>query len=146
MSCVFTLLWRKRLYFLLGVGMLLLNLQSVRATHLMGGDLTYQCLGGNTYQFTLTLYRDCKGIPLSTSNQRMVMFSNSCGVQETNVSLTFQSFQEITPICPAQQANSACNGGPVPGVEEYIFTGTVTLPQQCTDWTFYYVRCCRNGA
>ncbi|MEL6651056.1 MAG: hypothetical protein AAFQ87_09675, partial [Bacteroidota bacterium] len=146
MSCVFSLLWRKRLFFLLGAGMLLLNLQSVRATHLMGGDLTYQCLGGNTYQFTLTLYRDCKGIPLSTSNQRMVMFSNSCGVQEQNVSLSFQSFQEITPICPAQQANSACNGGPIPGVEEYIFTGTVTLPQQCTDWTFYYVRCCRNGA
>ncbi|MEL7532527.1 MAG: SprB repeat-containing protein, partial [Bacteroidota bacterium] len=146
MSSVFTFLLRKRLFFLLGVGCILLNLQSVKATHLMGGDLTYQCVGGNTFQFTLTLYRDCRGIPLSTNNQRIVMFSNSCGIQESNINLNFQSFQEITPICPAQQANSACNGGPVPGVEEYIFTATVTLPQQCTDWTFYYVRCCRNGA
>lgn len=146
MSSVFTYLLRKRLFFLLGVGCFLLNFQTAKATHLMGGDLTYQCVGPNSYQFTLTLYRDCKGIPLSTSNQRIVMFSNSCGVQETNLNLTFQSFQEITPICPAQQANSACNGGPVPGVEEYIFTTTITLSQACDDWTFYYVRCCRNGA
>ncbi len=145
MLSFFTFCLRKKLC-LLGIVFVLLGMNSAKATHLMGGDLTYACLGGNTYQFTLTLYRDCRGIDLSTTNQRIVMFSNSCGIQETNIDLTFQSFQEITPICPAQQGNSACNGGPVPGVEEYVFTATVTLPQQCNDWTFYYVRCCRNGA
>jgi hypothetical protein len=38
------------------------------ASHYLGGDLTYQCLGpglGNTtrYRPRFTLYRDCKGIP-----------------------------------------------------------------------------------
>ena len=32
------------------------------ASHMMGMDLTYVCLGGNNYEFTINLYRDCSGI------------------------------------------------------------------------------------
>src|SRR5688572_20804337 len=36
-----------------------LSHQDVQATHIVGGDLTYQCLGGNRYRITLTVRRDC---------------------------------------------------------------------------------------
>ena len=36
--------------------------QQARGSHSMGADLTYTCLGGNTYQVTITFYRDCIGI------------------------------------------------------------------------------------
>ncbi|MEO0470074.1 MAG: PKD domain-containing protein [Bacteroidota bacterium] len=146
MMPVITRLRRICLYVLLGAAFCFVLPQKGQATHLMGGDLTYRCVSGDTYEFTLTLYRDCAGIPLSTANQRITLFSNSCGIQEFNVDLTFLTFGEISPICPAQQPNSTCNGGTVAGVEEYIFQATYTLPQQCNDWTAYYVRCCRNGA
>ena len=31
------------------------------ASHLVGGTMTYECLGGDNYEITLTLYRDCNG-------------------------------------------------------------------------------------
>ncbi|MCC7027825.1 MAG: hypothetical protein IT265_12760, partial [Saprospiraceae bacterium] len=30
-----------------------------RATHIVGGDMAYRCLGNNDYEITLTLRRDC---------------------------------------------------------------------------------------
>src|SRR5687767_9460283 len=32
---------------------------NVQATHIVGGDLTYQCLGNNQYRIRLTVRRDC---------------------------------------------------------------------------------------
>ncbi|HRG53937.1 MAG TPA: hypothetical protein PLL00_13980, partial [Bacteroidia bacterium] len=31
------------------------------ATHLMGGEITWQCQGNGSYIFTVKLYRDCNG-------------------------------------------------------------------------------------
>jgi len=31
----------------------------VQARHIIGGVMTYTCLGGGDYEFILTLYRDC---------------------------------------------------------------------------------------
>ena len=48
------------------------------ATHLAGSDITYTCLGGNTYRIDLTFYRDCAGTPapggviLNRSEERRV--------------------------------------------------------------------------
>ena len=34
------------------------------ATHIVGGEITYRCLGNNQYEITLTVYRDCyNGVP-----------------------------------------------------------------------------------
>ncbi|MFN0213407.1 MAG: gliding motility-associated C-terminal domain-containing protein [Saprospiraceae bacterium] len=34
------------------------------ATHIVGGEITYRCVGNNFYEITLTVYRDCyNGIP-----------------------------------------------------------------------------------
>ena len=37
------------------------SVRDAKASHAMGMDLTYVCLGGNTYEFTLNFYRDCAG-------------------------------------------------------------------------------------
>ena len=33
----------------------------IRSSHAVSGDLTYKCLGGLQYEFTLKIYRDCGG-------------------------------------------------------------------------------------
>ncbi|MDO7600997.1 MAG: hypothetical protein MUQ73_00355, partial [Schleiferiaceae bacterium] len=38
---------------------LLLTGQTMDAAHLVGGEITYTCLGSNSYQITLRIYRDC---------------------------------------------------------------------------------------
>ncbi|MEY4926619.1 MAG: hypothetical protein RI894_1055, partial [Bacteroidota bacterium] len=51
----------------------------VAATHGVGADLHYVCLGGNTYQFELSFYRDCAGIQPSTPTLNV----SGCGATGT---------------------------------------------------------------
>lgn len=116
----------------------------VKASHSMGSDLTYECVGPNQYKVRLSFYRDCIGIAAPTSVVIPVT-SATCGI---NLSVTCNPIagtgQEITPICPS--ATSTCNGGVFTGIQEWVYEGVITLPAQCTDWIFSYRLCCRNAA
>lgn len=115
------------------------------ASHAMGADLTYTCLGGNQYTFTLSFYRDCSGITPSIS-QFISATSASCG-QTTSFTLNQLSGYpiEVSPLCAAQLPSSTCSGGTLPGVQQYVYEGTFTLPANCNDWIFSYSECCRNS-
>lgn len=113
-----------------------------QASHLMGGEINYKCLGGNDYVLTLVLYRDCSGITMGTT-ETITTSSASCGLSSV-YTLDLTHTQEVTPSCPGQQ--STCNGGTYPGMELYVYQDTVTLGGACDDWTFEWSSCCRNGA
>lgn len=117
---------------------------NAHASHTMGADLTYECLGGNQYKVTLSFYRDCIGVAAPAS-PLVTVSSASCG----------QSFgvicyprtgtgQEVTPACSSSV--TTCNGGSFTGIQEWVYDGIVNLPMACTDWTFSYSICCRNAA
>jgi len=111
------------------------------ASHSMGVDLTYMCLGNNVYVFTLSFYRDCSGVNAPV-NAIINISSASCG---QNLSLTMAQPNlpvEISALCPS--ALSTCQGGTEPGTEQYIYTDTITLPADCPDWIFSWTHCCRN--
>ena len=113
------------------------------ATHSMGADLTYRCVGANTYEITLSFYRDCVGI--AADDSAYIDASSSCqGLYYVYLLRVPGTGQEITPICPS--ALSTCNGGTFTGIQEYVFKRTVILPGVCSDWTFSYNQCCRNNA
>jgi gliding motility-associated-like protein len=115
-----------------------------KATHISGADLSYRWVSGNTFEINLTLFRDCSGI--AAPNSVTVNYkSASCG-QNSNVSLNKVSGtgNEITESCST--ATTTCNGGTNPGIQKYEYTGTITLPAQCSDWIFSYSVCCRNCA
>lgn len=114
------------------------------ASHNMGGDITYTCLGGNQYRFSLSYYRDCSGISAPTSIT-FTINSASCG-QNLSLTGTQVSATEATPVCPAQLSQTTCNGGTLQGVEVYIYEGVITLPVACNDWIVSYSDCCRNAA
>lgn len=114
------------------------------ATHIGGADLSYKWISGNTFELTLTLYRDCSGI--AAPNSVSVNYKSvSCGYN-LNVILNrvAGTGMEITKPCNASVTN--CNGGATPGIQKYEYTGNVTLPGQCSDWVFGYSICCRNCA
>ncbi len=127
------------------LGWMLMASGSAFATHAMGSDLTYRCLGGNTYEITLTIYRDCVGSALTTM-QNISISSGSCGVAPFVIQAPRVSLVELSPLCPLQQPLSTCNGGPLPGIEEHIYRTTYTFPQACTDWKLSWQLCCRNYA
>ncbi|MGE0637046.1 MAG: PKD domain-containing protein [Bacteroidia bacterium] len=121
-----------------------LSAGSVSASHSQGADLTYECLGGNQYRVTLSFYRDCAGV--AAPNAAIITVSSaSCGQNFTiNLNPLPGTGQEVSPIC--QTATTECSGGVLPGVQEYIYTNTVMLPANCSDWVFSYDLCCRNTA
>jgi hypothetical protein len=135
------LLQKSLLPFLL-LGCLLLASNSAKATHSMGLDLTYQCIGSNQYQINLTFYRDCNGITAPTIPS--VNWTAACG--SGTAQLQQISMQEITPACPGIVGTACNNGGGVYGIEEYKYQGVLTLPAGCTDITLSFQQCCRNNA
>lgn len=126
--------------------LLLTTYFNANASHAVGADLYYECLGGNQYRITLNFYRDCAGIaaPSTAADRTVTISSQSCG-RSLSLVLTKTSFQEVPALCPNQQSQSRCRGGNLPGIEQHIYSGVITLPSQCADWRIGYDLCCRNS-
>lgn len=120
------------------------------ATHAMGGDLTYECLGGNQYKVTLNFFRDCNGVAAPTTcnnGRRFRVRSTACGADFT-ACLALESVEVITPICVT--APDRCNDpSGTYGVERYVFSATINLTPWAgcgNDWVIDWELCCRNNA
>lgn len=81
-----------------------------RATHVMGGEITWTCQGGN-YVFELVFYRDCNGAEVNTVSETIQVWNHPT---ITSIDVAFISRIDISPIC-SQVAGSppqlACGSG-----------------------------------
>ncbi len=143
--------------FLLSGFLLLLSTSDTKASHIMGGDITYNCIAPNTFAFTAQFYRDCNGIPLPNTVNLTVYSPSGCGPSQTiTLELVPSGPQIVTPLCPG--VPDACNTGGTYGIQQYTYTHIpasqgnglsdppVVLNTACTDWTVWWSSCCRNGA
>lgn len=114
------------------------------ATHLAGSDITYTCLGGNTYRIDLTFYRDCAGTPAPGGvilNFRSIS-CNSFFTQE--IDSVNNTGQQITYPCPGLATRCDNASSTIPGIRQYHYSGIITFPLQCSDWVIQWNYCCRN--
>lgn len=116
---------------------------TIKANHSVAANITYTYVSGNTYKLRLSFYRDCSG-NTAPFNVAIKAISLSCA-DSTGVILNQipGTGQEVPPDCITQP--TTCNGGILPGIQEWVYEGNITLPSQCSDWTFSYYICCRNG-
>lgn len=124
--------------------------KEVEASHALGAEITYECLGGDQYRVRLVFYRDCGGIAAPTAPT--ISINSSCGNQNLGMTLLppeppFPPFDQylVDYELPVYCAPSNCGSGNNPGIQQYIYEATVTLPP-CADWTFSYDLCCRSAA
>ncbi|EJF53070.1 hypothetical protein SapgrDRAFT_1353 [Saprospira grandis DSM 2844] len=116
--------------------------QEAKATHVMGADLAWECVGPNQYLFRLNLYRDCNGVNLGTTARITI---NGCGLNSSYTLNRVTGYpQDITPLCPSEP--TACSGNGAYGVESFLYERVITLPAGCTDYRISYQLCCRNRA
>ena len=113
------------------------------ATHIAGGDISYQCVGQDSFLITVNLFRDCAAT-LGAPPTGNMTFTSTCGGSVT-ANLVKQTSFEISQLCPTELANSTCNGGPRPGMEQHIYSGIVVLSAPCNVWTMSWTDCCRNN-
>ncbi|HRF82442.1 MAG TPA: hypothetical protein PL070_20445, partial [Flavobacteriales bacterium] len=72
-----------------------------------------------------------------------LVLTSPCG--NTNVTVTHNGPTELSQLCDVQLPNSTCNGGTLPGIQQYTYTGTVTLPP-CNSWSISWTNIYRNNA
>lgn len=125
----------------------------VNANHAMGADLSYQCVdsANRIYSVRVNFYRDCSG---TAAPERVLLYiTSSCDSQRTvflNKLPCGPAFVgqlcEISPFCNSFLEQSTCNGGQLPGIQAFSYSGLVTLPRACADWTFTIGILARNTA
>ena len=128
--------------FFLLASLLFINPSKSHASHAMGEDIWYIHNGGNDYTFFVAFYRDCGGISEPTSFTLSI--NSSCYTGNLTLNKIGGTGVEVSPLCPTSLPSSECSGGTLPGVEQYIYSGTFTLPCTATDWVFSTNTCDRN--
>ncbi|MES2590423.1 MAG: gliding motility-associated C-terminal domain-containing protein [Bacteroidota bacterium] len=127
------------------------------ASHLMGGEITWECQGSGQYIFKMKFYRDCNGI--NTPSVVAISVFNHPSV--STISLSLQSQTDISPSCNTAGPSISCTNAqsqpgwptstsPVAGaVQESVFQSnpiTLTGVPPAQGWIFAYSDCCRNGS
>ena len=121
----------------------LYNSSELKASHVAGADWSYQCIGQDSFLVTLNVFRDCSGISLGTTQTGT--FYSPCGTY--TVSMTVDTIIEVSQLCPSAINSSTCNGGSLPGMQQYIFSEVVYLPPCASGpYQFMWQNSARNGA
>jgi len=131
--------------------LLMLSQQDAKATHIVGGNLTYRCLGNNQYELRLSLRRDC----LLGANDAQFDDPASIGFFDatTNLPLAFvgfggeflMDFNEDDTLNQILVSDCSIAGNPV-CVHQTTYVDTIFLPFWANGYKMVYQRCCRNGS
>ncbi|MDH3651128.1 MAG: hypothetical protein OEQ53_15690, partial [Saprospiraceae bacterium] len=123
------------------------------ATHIVGGELTYRCLGNEQYEVTLMVYRDCNfgnpeadfddpasiGIFDSQGNLQIHLGSpeNKGTLGQILIKFNPDDTIRISSDCFMEPDEGVC-------VHRTVYKDTVTLPFLEGGYQLVYQRCCRN--
>ncbi len=129
------------------IGLFILSPTQVSATHIVGSDMNFRCLGNDFYEVTLTVRRDCingaDDAPFDDPASIGIFdaFGNLQPVLGTfgQVFLPFEGSDRIDGSLPEC---SFLGGGVC--VDEATYTGIVFLPFRDDGYFLAYQRCCRN--
>src|SRR3982751_5714540 len=100
---------------------LLLISKLASASHSSGSDLQYTWISGNTYQVTVSFYRDCAGVAAPTSislNAKSTICNKN---QNYTLNLVAGTGQEITFPCYTVQTKCTSGSSPYAGYQQYRY-------------------------
>lgn len=114
---------------------------SLKASHIVGGEITYQCLPANSYNIQLRLFRDCSGNTAQMPTSAIIEVRSGAGILLTSLATTRSplTFLNISrPACGTLSPNFC--------VQTATFkVSNVSLPYSSSGYIFYYYNCCRNA-
>lgn len=131
---------------------------SLRAAHIIGGEITYECLGwtngdpstnSRSYQFYLNIYRDCQGggadfdsAPFGSFDATVSIYRADSTDEYLNIVLGAPTVTLIDP-----DPNNPCVIVPTNVcVEQGVYTfPIIDLPVSDQSYFITYQRCCRNN-
>lgn len=148
---------KKKLHYLAFLVASFLVTLPARAAHIIGGEITYQCLGytngdtssnSRTYVFTMRIYRDCQGSGANFDSAPGGSFTASVTIYRGSSNVPFLTLYLQGPTSTFIDPNP---GNPCVIVPQnvcvqqgvYVFPA-VDLPISNESYHITYQRCCRN--
>ncbi len=117
------------------------------ATHIVGGELTYEHQGGNTYWVKLKLYVDCwngdKGAIASDQFANFSVFDGDSGYLLPNLC---KSVLRNSPVRVSKTNYNCIKISPDACVDAYEYVTAMELPPRKTGYIISFQRCCRNSS
>jgi len=115
---------------------------TANATHIVGGEIGYRCLGGNQYEITLRVFRDCFNADPTAffDDPGIIGVYASNGLRLSNISLRpigNDTLRKDLDSCYTSFINSVC-------VHTTVYRSVITLNPLVGGYHFVYQRCCRN--
>jgi len=131
--------------FCLVVAMLFLACGSALATHIVGGEISYEDLGEGNYRVRLVVYRDCgpanqNGTGFDDQTSVGIFNGNGALVNVLNIPLAFQNVSNV----PVALENPCGTPPPSVCVEQAVYEQVVFIGESVNGFTLSYQRCCRN--
>ncbi len=122
--------------------LLLLMAAPAQATHIVGGEMNYRCLGNNRYEISLTVFRDCDtGVPPFDNPAAIGIYVGQSNVLFARFDMLYQGLSDTLDIFLPDSCltirSSAC-------IHTITYVDTVLLPFNPSGYTLAYQRCCRN--
>ncbi len=121
----------------------------LKASHIMGGEITWECLGSGEYVFNVKVYRDCEGVSLPGNGHQIEIHNYPTIGQKRSFSLYRSSLLDISPACLNSPCDPDRRSPKTPGaVEEHTFK---TQPIQLTGeppssgWVITWTSYARNA-
>ncbi len=137
------MMWNPLLRFGLLFSFLLLCLPTaLQATHIVGGEMNYTCLGNDEYEITLTIFRDCyNGNPNAWfDNPASIGVFNEDNVLLEEILLPLMNNDTLNPVLTSE----CLVVPPDVCVHTTTYRTIVTLPPIPGGYQLAYQRCCRN--
>jgi len=123
----------------------LLLTTNIFASHIVGADLYYTHVSGNTYKISLAIYGNCGAASAAAFSTLQVATPQICiyngNTYDTTVILSIDTPAcgvEITPLCPGDTSQCTDMTSTIPGVKKFIYSNTITLPSTSAVWRFIY--------
>ncbi len=116
-----------------------------KATHLIGSDLKYEWVGGNTYDVYFRVYRDCSGIEITPNDAVLVIRMNKCSSPVFSQKMNLIGISNGTPYC-SLIGNTCSNGSSRENSQVFEFylqvnfttfpnsLGGVQIPKRHNSW------------
>lgn len=134
----------------------IISSKNINASHLMGADITWQCIDSLRFKVTLAFYRDCRGV--SMSDTRLISLNcvnNSNKFPSILLDMKNVSIRDVTPTCTNNKpCNPANTSGSSYGIEELLYIGIMDFRKGdlgkmvldgCCRFSLEFQECCRNS-
>lgn len=126
--------------------LILASAPAAMATHIVGGEMSYICLGGNNYQLRFSIYRDCisgQVSAINSDNPALISIFTLSGIRERD--LQIQTTNTAGNIVPPNFQNDCVVNPPRTCLNRMDFVANITLNNIAAGYKIIYQSCCRNG-